>query len=91
MIKIEGKIERLGDTETHAGRMGEYQTQRVMLQVGGEGRNRQTVYGTMFGPAIEALQAMDAKAGDTIEVELVFTTSERNGFVTNCQVQVRKR
>ena len=39
MIKIEGKIERLGDTETHAGRMGEYQTQRVMLQVGGVALN----------------------------------------------------
>lgn len=82
-ITIEGKIERLGDVVTRQGRMGDYQVQGVLLQVNDDGEQRQSIYGSLFGQSIEELKSSGAKAGDRMKADAVFTTSERNGFVSN--------
>ena len=76
---VKGKIVRMDDVRTRTGRMGDYRTQGVMLKP----EEKQTVYGTFFEQAIDVAKSQGLRSGDTIEVELVFTTSERNQFVTN--------
>ena len=78
-----GKIVRLGNVETRNGRMGTYQTLGMMLDLTGDDGVRQSVYGTVFGQSIDVVQALNLQFGDRVEVETVFTTSERNGFVSN--------
>ena len=81
-MKVIAKIMRLGDIQTRQGRLGEYQTQGVMLQMGGD-EERQSLFGTLFGQNIDVMRATGLRAGDMVETDLVFTTSERNGFVSN--------
>ena len=82
-MRLQGKITRLADVETRRGRMGDYQTQVVMLDLTGGDGLRQSLFGTLFGTSIDALSATGARVGDTVEVDVLFTTSERNGFVSN--------
>lgn len=81
MTTVRVKLLRVGDVQTRQGRMGEYQTQGIMVQP--EGAERQSLYGTLFGQSIDVFRLTGARSGDTIEVGLVFTTAERNGFVSN--------
>ena len=81
MIQIKAKVVRIADRQTRQGRLGDYETQGIMLQP--EGEQRQTLYGTLFGQNIDVLEQQDIHAGDQMECGLVFTTSERNGFVSN--------
>ena len=83
MTQMTGTIERLGDVATRQGRMGEYKTRGVLLRTSEEGEARETVYGSLFGQHIDTLAALNAKFGDRIRVDALFTTSERNGFVSN--------
>ena len=78
-----GKIVRLGKDETKNGRLGEYHTQGLMLDLTGDDGVRQSVYGTLFGQSVDMAKALNLQFGDRVEVETVFTTSERNGFVSN--------
>ena len=83
MMTIKAKIARIGEVETRSGRMGDYQTQGMMLDVTGDDGVRQSLYGTLFGSHIDTLAAQGLRGGDRVEVGLRFTTSERNGFVSN--------
>ena len=82
-MKLTGKITRMSEVATKQGRLGTYQTQGIMLDLTVEGGPRQSVYGTLFGQHIETARALGLQFGDRVEVDTVFTTSERNGFVSN--------
>ena len=73
----------MSEVVTKQGRLGTYQTQGIMLDLTVEGGPRQSVYGTLFGQHIETARALGLQFGDRVEVDTVFTTSERNGFVSN--------
>ena len=81
MMQVTAKVVRVADVQTRQGRMGEYKTQGVMLQP--EGEERQTLFGTLFGQNIDLFSQQGLAGGDRVECGLVFTTSERNGFVSN--------
>jgi len=81
MYKMTGKLVRMTDIVNRQGRLGTYATRSLILELGGE--PRQTVFGTFFGSHIDTLGALDLRYGDELEVDCVFTTSERNGFVSN--------
>lgn len=81
MTQITAKVQRIADKQTRTGRMGDYEVQGIMLQP--EGEERQSLYGTLFGQNIDVLQQQEIHGGDRMECGLVFTTSERNGFVSN--------
>lgn len=83
MNTLTGTIERMGDIVTRQGRMGEYKVQGLLLRCNEEGEPHETVYGSLFGSHIDTLAALAPKFGDRIRVEALFTTSERNGFVSN--------
>lgn len=83
MKQIQGIIERLGDVQTRQGRMGEYKVQGLLLRVNDEGQPHETLYGSLFGQHIDTLAALAVHGGDRIAVDCMFTTSERNGFVSN--------
>ena len=78
---MKGKIVRLTDVQERTGRMGSFKAQGMMLELGSN--PRQQVYGTLFGQHIDTLKALQLRYGDVVEVDTVFTTSERNGFVSN--------
>lgn len=80
-VTIKGKMVRLADRQTRQGRLGAYETQGMMLEL--EREPRQQVWGTLFGSHIDTLGALQPRPGDELEVDCVFTTSERNGFVVN--------
>lgn len=82
MTHLEGRIERLGGAETRHGRMGDYVVQNLLLRLDADDV-RETVYGTFFGQHVDALAASGCAVGDRMGVDALFTTSERNGFVTN--------
>ena len=83
MIQLIGTIERMGEVKSKQGRMGEYKVQGLMLRISIEGEAHETVYGSLFGPHIDTLAALKPQFGDRIAVDALFTTSERNGFVSN--------
>ena len=74
---------RLGNVETRNGRMGTYKSLGMMLDLTGDDGVRQSVYGTLFGQNVDLVQALNLQFGDRVEASTVFTTSERNGFVSN--------
>jgi len=82
-MKLKGKVVRMTAVEEREGRLGTYQKQGMMLDLTEEGGTRQSVYGSMFGLHIETARALGLQFGDRVEVDTVFTTSERNGFVSN--------
>lgn len=65
------------------GRFGSYKSQGVLLEWHDENDQRQSAYGTFFANHLDAFQLLNAKAGDMLTVDLVFSISERNGFVSN--------
>ena len=81
MIQITAKVTRIAEKQTRQGRSGDYEIQGVMLQPDGD--ERQSLYGSLFGQNIDLLQQQEIHSGDRIECGLLFTTSERNGFVSN--------
>lgn len=81
MTQITAKVMRVADVQRRQGRMGEYMTQGVMLQP--EDGERQSLFGTLFGQNIDVFRQQGLAGGDRVECGLVFTTSERNGFVSN--------
>lgn len=81
MIQIKAKVVRIADRQMRQGRLGDYETQGIMLQPDEE--QKQSLYGTLFGQNIDVLGQQDIHSGDHMECGLVFTTSERNGFVSN--------
>jgi len=80
---MEGKVIRMAEVVTKQGRLGAYQSQGIMLDLTVEGGPRQSIYGTLFGQHIETARALGLQFGDRVEVGTIFTTSERNGFVSN--------
>ena len=80
---MKGKIIRIGKVEERQGRLGTYKSQGLMLDVSTEGGPRQSLYGTLFGQHIDVLASLSPQYGDTLEFDCVFTTSERNSFVSN--------
>ena len=81
---MKGKIIRIGKVEERHGRLNVYKLQSLMLDVTPEdGAPRQSLFGTLFGHHVDTLAALAPQYGDTLEFDCVFTTSERNSFVTN--------
>jgi len=80
-MHVTGKIVRLGEVQTRQGRAGDYQVQGVLLELAQE--PRQQVYVSLFGTHLGAFRAQQPCFGQQLEGDLVFSTSERNGFVSN--------
>ena len=81
MIQITAKVLRVSDVIKRQGRLGDYEMRGLMIQP--EGKERQSLYGNLFGQNIDVFQQQEIHSGDRIEAGLVFQTSERNGFVSN--------
>ena len=81
-MKLRAKIQRIGQVETKQGRVGDYKTLGQMLGFD-DGGQRQSLYGTLFGTQIDTFAALDVDYGSEVEFDLVFTTAERNGWVSN--------
>ena len=46
-----------------------------------EGEERQSLYGTIFGFEVDKFKELGLQVGDKVEAELLFSTTERNGYV----------
>lgn len=79
---LKAKIAYVKEPRTVAGRLGTYETQGVRLEWQ-DGDVRQNLFGSFFGPHLETFRALGLQAGSEVEVELLFTVSERNGFFSN--------
>lgn len=80
-MHVKGKIVRMGQVQTRQGRAGDYQVQGVLLELAQE--PRQQVYVSLFPPHLGTFQAQQPCFGRELEGDLVFSTAERNGFVSN--------
>ncbi len=89
---LKGRIDFVQPVKTIAGRNGEFESQGLRLAIEEAQPDGSTyrhfLYGRMFGPHLDNFKAGAYHAGEEIEVDAYFSTTERNGYVS-CYIEFR--
>lgn len=81
-MELKAKICYVKERHTISGRLGATDVRGVRLEWT-EGETKNSLFVSLFGTHLDAFEALDPKVGETLEGELVFSVTERNGFFSN--------
>ena len=82
-MKITARIAYVKEPRTVSGRMGTYETQGVRLEWEEGDTFRNSLFGSFFGTHLDTFRALAPQAGMLLEVDAIFSVTERNGFFQN--------